>query len=83
MPKVIARIAAGAATASVVVVVVLVRPVGADSTPSSAPAPVSTPAHGDFHKRLQPKLDGIGSTRDLRRVALRADSAAKRHVQKQ
>lgn len=82
MSKLIARIAAVAATASVVLFVVFVRPVDADAPSASMPARASAPAHGDIHNRLQPKLDGIGSTRDLPRVALAPDSGAKRHVQK-
>lgn len=81
MSKRVAQIAAVAATASVVLVVAFVRLVDADAPPASVPAPASASAHGDFHNRLQPKLDGIGSTRDLPRVALAPDSGAKRHVQ--
>ncbi|VTY36598.1 Uncharacterised protein [Xylophilus ampelinus] len=84
MSKRVAQIAAVDATASVlvVVVVVLVRPLDADAPAASVPASKSAPAHGDFHKRLQPKLDGIGSARELPRVALAPDPASKRGVQK-
>ncbi len=41
---------------------------------ASSPEPARAPSspHGDFATRLQPKLDGIGSTRDLAPVALPA-----------
>lgn len=50
------------------------------SAPSAEPAPVQRSPHGDFATRLQPKLDGVGSTRELAPVALPAggDDSARR-----
>lgn len=36
----------------------------------ATPPPVASPPHGSFSKRLQPKLDGIGSTKNLPPVEL-------------
>lgn len=62
MSKFIALVIAANACGAVVLAVVL-------STPSPE---LSKPhvQHGDFASRLRPKLDGIGSTRDLAPVAL-------------
>ncbi len=40
------------------------------SAPSAESAPAPRQPHGDFATRLQPKLDGIGSTRELAPLAL-------------
>lgn len=65
MSRLIALAVAANVCGAVVLVVVL-------SAPSAEPAPAQRSPHGDFATRLQPKLDGIGSTRDLAPVALPA-----------
>lgn len=62
MSKFIALVVAANACSAVVLAVVL-------STPSPEP-PKPHVQHGDFASRLQPKLEGISSTRDLAPVAL-------------
>jgi len=63
MSKFIALVVAANACGAIVLAVVLSMP-----SPDAPPAPHVQ--HGDFTSRLQPKLDGIGSTRDLAPVAL-------------
>ena len=70
MPKLIAQVAAVAVTVSVVLAVVLVRPADTDSAPASRSTTTPAPAHGDFHNRLQPKLNGIGEFSSLPPVAM-------------
>jgi hypothetical protein len=62
MSKFIALVIAANACGAVVLAVVL-----STSRPESPKPHVH---HGDFTSRLQPQLDGIGSTRDLAPVAL-------------
>jgi hypothetical protein len=63
MSKVIALAVAVQVCGAVVLCVFL-------SAPSAEPTPAQRSPHGEFATRLQPWLDGIGSTRELAPVAL-------------
>lgn len=46
-------------------VLVIVPLIWGSWQPAPQPVPTPMPIHGKFADRLQPKLDGIGSTREL------------------
>ena len=67
---------AGGCGAAALVIAGFGAAVGLGGAPeTSAQAPVVTPRHGHFETRLQPVLDGIGSTRDLPPVQLGGGAA--------
>lgn len=63
-------IVSGCAAAALVVVLALAPFIGRAWHPSPQPLPASASMHGSFADRFEPKLEGIGSTRELPPVHL-------------